>query len=234
MWQTYATLQITLGFVCLFFFFLNDLFVFLLIEYTTFFTSTHIIAYSVILMGVHWLVLVGFVPNPRPTWPNRVENFHTRCWLVRELVQSGQINMHWVAVGFLQTVNSGETAKNTPNPMRFLPNLVRFRRIWWDFAGFGEISTKFGEDLTRFGRNLGWSDEISPNNRWKMLRVVRFFGVLRLSWVNRVLEKRTHQPTRWSRFLKFETNLWPPNVLNWLWVDWFRQVGWVWRVGGHP
>ena len=54
-----------LPFVLFVFFFLNDLFFFLLIEHATFFTTTHIIAYSLILMSVHWLVMVGFVPNLR-------------------------------------------------------------------------------------------------------------------------------------------------------------------------
>lgn len=52
--------------------------------------------------------------------------------------------------------------------MRSLPNLARFCWIWWDFTRSDEIST-------RSGRDLGWSDEISPNNCWKMLRVVEIF-----------------------------------------------------------
>ena len=141
-WQTYATLQITLGFVCLFFFFLNDLFVFLLIEHTRLFTTTHIIAYSLIIMGVHWLVLVGFVPNLRPTWPNRVENFHTRYWLVRELVQSGQICIGWRSICSKLSI-----VEKWPKTLQIRWDLCQ---IWRDFAGFGEIlldSVRFPPDL---------------------------------------------------------------------------------------
>ena len=124
------------------------MFVFLLIEHTTFFTTTLIIAYSLILMGVHWLVSVEFVPNSRLTWPNRVENFHTRCWLVRELVQSGQICVGWQSICLKQS-----TVEKRPKTLQIRWDLCQ---IWQDFDGFGEILL----DLVRFPPGL---KEISPD-----------------------------------------------------------------------
>jgi len=47
-----------------------------------------------VIKGVRRLVRVGFVPNPRPTLQNQVEEVQTHCRSMRESDRSG-----WIHVG---------------------------------------------------------------------------------------------------------------------------------------
>ena len=65
-----------------------------------------------ILRGVHGLVWVGFVPNPRPTRQTRVENILTHRRPMRESDRSG-----WFCaentIGSVETVHGGKSGQNS-------------------------------------------------------------------------------------------------------------------------
>ena len=66
----------------------------------------------IIVRGVHELVRVGFVPNPRPTCRTQVENVLTRRRPTRESDRSGRFfagNM----VGSVETVHGEKSGQNS-------------------------------------------------------------------------------------------------------------------------
>lgn len=120
------------------------------------------------------------MPNPRPTWPSRVDSIHTRRRSVRE---SGWIG--W----FLAKKWSGLGRTH------IWLKLARFGQNLMNLAVFSEISL----DLARSDWGIPQMMEIGSLLLVESVRLVE----------NRFQCKDTCQPTYWNQVCDFENHCWP-------------------------